>query len=187
MKKLIVLMLGIMIVCGSTARANNGWGLFASYWDPKDGSSAVGPGIKLSIEMVSAIQMGVRVSYFDDIGKDQNGADVQLQAIPIEMDLVLNMPVMETGKVYGGLGLGYYMLDADIKLDNGSKPDADPGDKVGYYFILGAEFEVQEFAAVFAEAKYTVVKADDITVDADGLNNGKLDGLGANLGLMITW
>lgn len=187
MKKLVLIMLGVLVACGTTVEANNGWGLFASYWDPKDGDGAVGPGIKLSIEMVPAIQMGLRVSYFDDIGKDRRGADVQLQAIPVEADLVLNIPVMETSKLYAGLGLGYYMFDADVKLADGTKPDADAGDKVGYYFIAGAEMGVQEFAALFAEVKYTVVKADDIKVGVDGLDNGKLDGVGVNLGLMVTW
>jgi opacity protein-like surface antigen len=183
-----VIMVAVLAAGASAVHADNGWGLLVSYWDPSDGEGAFAPGLKLSIEMVPSVQMGVRVSYFDDLGKDQHGANVKLKAVPVEADLVLNMPVSEAGRLYGGIGIGYYMLDADIERADGTEPDADPGDKLGYYFLVGGRIRVQENAALFAELKYTLVDADDIGVNADGgLEDGKLDGPGANAGLLIVW
>lgn len=179
MKKVIISM-AVLVVMGLTAGAENGWGLHAAYWDTEDLSDQAGVGATLSIEMIPSVLMNIRGSYFDGFG-DENTGDVDLQVIPLELGLAVYQPLAEKLNVYAGGGIGYYFMDAD---------GVDVDDEVGSFVNAGFELKGAEKKEVvygqthlglFAEAIYRFVEADAGSADFS------LDGLGANVGLMIRW
>lgn len=179
MRKLAAVLMCLSL-CAAVAHADNGWGLFGSYWSPSDGDSAFGPGVRLAIEMIPGMQLDLRGSYFGDVMEDGKGPD--LKVIPLEAGLNLIAPVVDRVSVFGGLGVGYYLMDSDADVDN----------EVGFFVNGGLEFVMIENeaayggtrASLFAEAMYR-------SVSADGAGNGgadvDLDGLVFNGGLMVRW
>ena len=72
----------------------------------------------------------------------------------------------------------------DGKDPDGNKVDID--DEIGGYVVAGIEIELGEDVAIFGEAKYTwleIKKVEEVDLD----ENNKLDGFGANAGLMLRW
>ena len=179
MKKILLSAI-VLALTVLTAGAENGWGLHAAYWDTEDLSDQAGVGATISIEMIPSVLMNIRGSYFDGFG-DENQGDVDLQVIPLELGLLVCQPLVEKLNVYAGGGIGYYFMDAD-------RVDVD--DEVGSFLNAGFELKGAEKKEVvygqthlglFAEAIYRFVEADAGSADFS------LDGLGANVGLMIRW
>ncbi len=179
MKKLITV-LACLSLCTFAVHADNGWGLFGSYWNPSDGDSAFGPGVRLAVEMIPGVQLDMRVSYFNDVMKESEGPS--LKVIPLEAGLNLIAPAADRLNVYGGIGIGYYLMDSDADVDN----------EVGFFLNGGVEFvmiENEAFyggtrASLFAEAMYRSVSADKAGNDGKDMD---LDGLVLSGGLMVRW
>ncbi len=202
MKKLTVLVMGVMI-CAGAALGDNGWGLVASHWDTKDADAGYGLGIKFSAEVVPNFMMDFRYTWFEDLGKpapDLGITHYTLEVMPIELGVSILSEPSNRIILFGGGGLGYYMMEGEMRTDNRSanRISADPDDEIGFYLNGGFEFVVSENtdsiqatrATLFLEAMYRSVNVKDIAV-GDTLDlpvdNGNLDGLGVNLGFMLRW
>lgn len=181
MKKLLIALLCLSLF-PVAAVADNGWGLFGSYWSPSDGDAAFGPGVRFVYETIPGVQFDLRLSYFDNVMDD----DVpDLEVVPLEAGLSLMAPVADRLNLYGGLGVGYYFMDIDTEDD----PDVD--DEIGFFVNGGLAYDVvkddAEYggsrACLFAEAMYRSVKTDG----PDGLWDADLDGLVLNAGLTVRW
>jgi outer membrane protein W len=191
MKKIIVtiMMLGLF---ASAAHAANGLGVFGAYWDTDDMDDAFGGGARLKLEIVPNIAIEVRGTYFPEFSREDNAFKYTVAAIPVEGALTVSFPMNDQFSLYVGGGGGYYMFnDGELKVKlTGDKVDADPDDEFGFFALGGAEFAISGNVSLFAEAKYTWLKFDKIEVSGHSMDLGedvKLDGFGANAGLMLTW
>ncbi len=186
-----------MLILGAAISHAGGLGIYGSYWDTKDADSGYGGGAKLKFETVPNLYLELRGSYFPDLSKDDDGTKVDLRVVPLELGLAYNLPITDKFQPYIGGGGGGFYMDGDIKDDSiGLDGDIDFKIKPGYYAVAGVEFALTESVALFAEAKYTWVEFEvdkitfndvDLTDDMGGDVTGKLDGLGANAGLMLKW
>lgn len=168
--KYLLSSLSVLFLSATLSYGYNAWGLYASYWDTGDAGSVAGAGAKVSVEMVRGVQLELRGTYIEDL--DIDGAD--LEVLPIEAGLALVVPVATQVDLLAGGGLGYFMMDGD----------ADPDNEVGFYLTAGLEWNLQPNAALFGEAMYRVVSADDVGPEGQ---DADLDGLGVNAGLLIKW
>ena len=182
--RMFLIVLGVVLLGASMASAN-GLGVYGSYWDTKDADSGFGGGAKLSMSFGQYFAVEARGTYFNDLSKDEGPLNVDLQVIPVEAGLVLNMPLSDAVTPYIGGGGGYYFLKADT--DAGS---VDIDDEVGWYAIAGLEIKLSDAVALFAEGKYTGVEG---TAKNDNVDNivDKVDidlsGFGGNAGLLLKW
>jgi hypothetical protein len=170
MKKIWIAVTAIVLGCAMTASANFGWGLYGSAWSTADGDDVFGPGFRLTLEMVPAIQLELRASSMNGLTVEKGSSEYDLDLVPIEAGLALNLPLNDKVKFMLGGGPTYTFVDADEALD--------VSDEIGAYFSAGFELAVGNGAALFAEARYNFL---DLGSDIN------LNGPGANVGLMITW
>ncbi len=166
--------IAVLILAGaSVSWAYTGWGPFASYWDTKDGDSAVAPGVRLSFEAVEGVQMDISASFFSDLAK----GDADLKVTPLEAGLALCYPAGELFNLCIGGGIGYYFVDSDIhNVDS----------KIGGFVMGRVELKAlnnkevfygKTDAALFVEPMYRFVDTGDVD----------LSGPAVNAGLLIRW
>ncbi|MCB1069431.1 MAG: outer membrane beta-barrel protein [Verrucomicrobia bacterium] len=166
----------------AAAPAYNGWGVYLAAWNTADLDDAVGPGLKISMEMVPDVQLELRTAYFDSL----DGHQQDLSILPLEANLTLQYEVGTSMTGYGGVGLGYYLLDGGRK-QAGATLDPQADDEVGFYGLLGLEMPVKENAGLFAEVQYRFLEASDADAYGNQLDTLDLSGIGVNIGLMINW
>jgi Outer membrane protein beta-barrel domain len=148
-------------------------GALGSYVDSDDLGKAYGAGGKIKLNISEVIGLDVTGSYleFDD-------SDVEM--IPVEGTVLLQIPLGDTLKLYGGGGVGYYFFDSDT---------AELDDAVGYYPIAGLEITLGDIK-LFGEVRWLFLSADvdEAGDELEGLVDGDeadVDGLGVNIGLSI--
>ncbi len=90
-------------------------------------------------------------------------SDLNTSVIPVEGTLMVGIPFFI--EPYAGLGAGYYFVDGDNPLFE---------DDYGVYGVLGAQLNLWVVGA-FAEVRYTEAELN------------LMDGVSANLGLMVKW
>jgi len=89
--------------------------------------------------------------------------DVNTTVIPLEATVMVGIPFFI--EPYAGLGVSYFFFDTDQSwIDNGA----------GVYGVLGAQLNLWVVGA-FAEVRYNESEGD------------LMDGISANLGLMVKW
>jgi len=183
MKKLFAL-IGIAVIFSTSAMADNGLGLYGSYWKPSDGDDAFGPGIGISAEMIPGLNLEIRGAYFDNVLKDDN--PTELEVIPLDAMLALKGPLADRLDIYGGIGFTYAFLDSNGSADSG---------ELGFLLGGGLNFEVSEneayyggtAASLFVEVMYRSLDVDVTAPGATESDNIDLSGIGVNAGLMIRW
>ncbi|RKX40051.1 MAG: hypothetical protein DRP64_13290 [Verrucomicrobia bacterium] len=90
-------------------------------------------------------------------------SDLNTSVVPLEATLMVGFPFVV--EPYAGLGASYYIFDTDIQgLDNGA----------GGYGVIGLQFNLFVVGAL-AELRWNEAEAD------------LMDGMSANLGLMVKW
>ncbi len=90
-------------------------------------------------------------------------SDADTSVVPLEATLMVGIPFFI--EPYAGLGAGYYIFDSeDPSIDDGT----------GVYGVLGLQFNLWVVGAL-AEVRWNETEAD------------LMDGLSANLGLMVKW
>ena len=191
-----------MVMMAGIARADHGWGVLASYWDTADAGAGPGLGIKFSIEGAPGFLVDLRYTYYDDLGESVPDAGITSYALnvqPIELGMSFVGAPSERMDVFGGGGVGYYLMEGEIRTQNtpGVTYSISPDDSIGFYLNAGLEFVLAagvegweaKRATFFLEAMYRMVKIDEVS--AGGLSypvlEGDLNGLGANLGFMLRW
>ncbi|RKX33267.1 MAG: hypothetical protein DRP22_00655 [Verrucomicrobia bacterium] len=170
-----------------TAWAGNGIGVFGSYWNTDDFDDGYGGGAKLKVELAPGLCFEVRGAYYPDLTDDEDDADIDLEVIPVEGDLIVELAIQDTACIYGGGGVGYYFMDIDVEAD-GEELDVDVDDEIGYFAIAGLEVSVSDAVALFAEGKYTWLDIDEVEVEGETISvkeDNELNGFGANAGLLI--
>lgn len=202
MKKIFGLVMGVMVLAG-VAFGDNGWGLIAAYWDTKDANDGYGLGLKVSTEVVPDFMVDFRFTWFEDLGKSAPEIGVthyKLEVQPIEIGVSIVKEPSDRLMLFGGGGLGYYMMKGEMRTDDraSQRISADPDDEIGFYLNAGFEFIVSRDvesiqatrATLFLEGMYRFVDVKDIAI-GDTLDlpvdNGNLNGLGVNLGFMLRW
>lgn len=90
-------------------------------------------------------------------------SNLDTSVVPLEATVMVGFPFVV--EPYAGLGASYYIFDTDIQgLDNG----------VGGYGVIGLQFNLFVVGAL-AELRWNEAEAD------------LMDGMSANLGLMVKW
>ncbi len=162
-------MIAGLLVAATTCTQAAELGGFATYLDGDNlGGDGSGAGALLRFGgSRSPLSLDVRCSYvsFD-----------KLSMIPLEVALRLRVPVGPLG-AFAGLGGGYYYLDPDTGAAD---------DNVGAFPFVGLDVGLGERAVLFGEVRWLYLETD---IDS-AVNNAEdisVDGLGVNLGLMLTF
>lgn len=159
----LVALLGVSVV---TPQAH-ALGVMASWWQiDEDNEDGFGFGLRSKTQIVPMVAFDTRASWIKFSDPDTN-------VFPIEATGILQL-----GMVYGGIGVGYYIFDADgAELDN----------NFGWYVVGGIDVGVGKFA-VFGELKWTMLSVDIEGVDpnlSDVPTELDADGIGFNLGVLF--
>ena len=201
MKTLATLLLAIIVTTAS-AHADNAWGPVASYWDTADGTDGTGLGVFLALDAGNGVSVDFRYTWFEDLMEGAIGtdiSDVDLEVTPCEFGISKMTKIGESLELYIGGGLGYYIMDGNVDRRGSREVSFDPDDEFGVYGLCGfriivadnmGEHVMARRVTIFGEAMYRMVSVDEITVAVDQsitVENGDLDGVGANLGIMLHW
>jgi opacity protein-like surface antigen len=177
MRKTILWVAALALLAGPASATD--FGLFGSGWNTKDADQGIGVGGKLNFGRLFEL----RAAYFSDLTADTSPErrDFELKAIPLEAGLAFKFAESERMSPYAGGGAGYYMLDTD-------RGDID--DEVGWYAVLGADFQTSENLGFMVEGIYrgmeATVRRDDLDDIRDDVNVD-FGGLGVNAGLVWTF
>jgi len=182
-----------------SASAGGGLGVFGSYMDSKDPGTAYGGGGKLKVDLGKFVALEVRGSYLTNFEVEEAGVQVRfedLALIPVEGDLVLQLPLGEkAGCLYGGGGGGYYVLpEYDlVEYDGpGGTHKYDLDDTFGFFAVAGLQLNLGDNAALFAEVQYRVVEVEGAEVDGEEVEFSdnwvvEFTGLTGSAGLLFRW
>ena len=185
----ITLLAGLVFLVASCALAGSGLGLFGSYWSPDDTDAGIGYGVKLKAAVADNLCLEIRGTYFPSIDIDEDGGDGELEVIPVEAGLVMDIPLSDVMTLTAVGGAGYYIMpEVEVEI-LGQDVDMDLDDEFGFYAVAGIEIALSEQLALFAEAKYTWLEVDEGEVDGVDFKDAdaSFDGFGANAGLMMLW
>jgi len=131
---------------------------FATYWDSSENGGNEGVGGGVKL----------RQKFLGFFSADVRASyidftDINTTVVPLEATLMVGIPfVIEP---YAGLGASYYLFDSDISTIE---------DGAGVYGVLGLQLNLWIVGAM-AEIRYTEAEEN------------LMDGMSANLGLMIKW
>jgi hypothetical protein len=175
---------------GASLASAGGIGFYGSYWDSEDPGAGTGGGVKISVPVAESLALELRGSYIQDFDKMDDIGQKDFAIIPIEADLVIQVPLGDALTLYAGGGAGYYVTpeyESKVAVEGSLEPDIDFKDTVGYFGVGGLEIKLSDAVSLFAEAKYTWLELDEAEVDGVTVKdlNGKMDGLGANAGIMF--
>jgi hypothetical protein len=178
MKKMItVFVLSGLGLLSAGALQAEGLGVFGSLWDPSDGDETFGAGVRAR-GGDGPIYFEVRGTYFEDITDDRGLISNDLQVIPVDLGLGLQMLPNESIEIYAGGGATYYFMDSEY---------GNVDDEVGYYLQVGTELGVSEGLGLFAEAVWRHVEGS--VEDGGQLEDSNIDlkGMAVNFGLVLNW
>ena len=166
-RQIFTVVVAVLVVIGMNGLAYGGETSltgFLTYWDGTDSIGenidGAGGGVKIRKKILGVLAGDIRASYV-------RFSDAETSVIPLEATVMVGIPfVLEP---YVGVGIGYYVVDSDLKYDSGA----------GGFGVLGVQFNMFVVGAM-AEVRYNKV---DINLNDEYL----MDGLSANLGIMIKW
>ena len=164
MHKMVMIVVVGLFFAGLACGGETSLAGFLTYWDGIDSSGqsidGAGGGVKLRKKLLGVLAGDVRASYV-------GFSDVETSVMPLEATIMVGIPfILEP---YAGIGAGYYFVDSDLKYENGA----------GGFGVLGVQFNMFVVGAM-AEVRYNKV---DVSVGDEYL----MDGLSANVGIMIKW
>lgn len=196
----VLAVLAVLALAATSASAAGGLGLFGSYIDSEDPGTAYGGGLKFKFDLGEPLAFELRGSYITGFEPDDAIGEVlyeDLILIPVEADLVVNLPMGDAATAYVGGGGGYYVMpeyEIDIAIPGSDEPDVDPDDTFGFFAVAGLELNLGESVALFAEAQYRWLEVEGAKLDGEDVDledaigqNVKFDGLGGNAGLLFKW
>lgn len=181
------------LATASPARADLGFSIFGSYWEPDETSDAAGGGLELAFPLSPRWDIDLRGSYFEELDpeplqelfdSDSPFRTRGVKVLPVELGPRFNFVPDGAVRPYLGGGGGYYIIDSDF---------GEIGDEGGWYALLGLGFGDPEGASFFIEGQYrkmeaTVEEDPDDPFDFEGFDPPvvlELDGIGFNAG--VTW
>jgi hypothetical protein len=187
MKKILVMAIAIGLGVAA-AYAGGGLGVYGTFMDTEDMDSGFGGGLKFKFDVVQYVAAELRASYVTRFEENSDELD-NLYMIPVEADLLFNLPLGDSPvTIYAGGGGGYYILP-EFETDGfGGKTDIDLEDTFGFFGIGGVELALAENVSLFAEAKYLFLEVDTLTIDdveVGGDDAIDFSGISANAGIMF--
>jgi Outer membrane protein beta-barrel domain len=191
MKKLLLIFLVSGMV--STASWASGVGLINSFWSPADFDSDFGPGVKLQADLDEIYHLEFRLTYYPDMGEDvmvdDEKVNVDLETMPLEFGLLVNIPYVDDPLIqsYLGGGFGYYLIDLSAKGPAGAI-NYSVDDEIGFYLLAGARLHFSPAVALFGDLMYRFVEGEAVTKREDGTKSEidmNLTGPGVNIGIIV--
>jgi len=150
----VVATLALLSALPSTSHA---FGAFLGWWDAEDLGSGFGIGVSKGKSFTPLIKIEGRASYFGFSDVSAVGGE-SVSVIPLEA-----VGKVTLGIVYGGVGIGWYFYDKEIKND------------LGYQILAGAQLPLAALT-IFGELRYVIAKGEfaglDVTADGFGINAG---------------
>lgn len=190
MKLMKIAILGIAVVFAVASAQALGLGAFGAYWNTKDADDSYGYGAKIISTGDESGYLELRITRFDDISEKEKGDDVTLEVTPLEIGLTMMISSESGANVYIGGGGGYYMLESDLELADGTSVETDVDDEWGWYALAGLEIPMTDNLLLIGEAIYRqvegTIKEDD--PDLDNITDDyslDLAGFGANVGVVF--
>jgi hypothetical protein len=176
----------------TTVASAGGVGAYGTYWDAGDFGAGYGAGFKVKVDATSMIALEIRSTYLTEFDPE-NARDADVEVVPVEGDILLQFPIADILMIYGGGGVGYYVIpefESDIADGSSREPDIDPDDVFGAFAVGGVEIGLGETISLFAEAMYRWVEVDELNIDdrdisLDGDEAIDLTGFGATAGVML--
>lgn len=162
-------------------------GGFGSYWSSDDASDSYGYGLRLASTGDPAGYLELRVSRYDDFTLFMDGMDIELDVIPVDLGVTLNLGAEDSVELYLGGGGTFFVMDGEARFAGGGTRDLDLDNRWGYYGLMGFEFAVSDSIRLFGEGVYRKGKG---RFSGDRSNEGaanmefKMDGFGGNVGLL---
>jgi hypothetical protein len=160
MKRSCIAALVALLGMASLAAPAHAIGVMASWWQlDESNEDGFGIGLRSKVKIAPLVAFDTRASWIKFGDPDAN-------VFPIEATGILQL-----GMVYGGLGVGYYIFDAQ---------DADLDNNFGWYVAAGIDVGIGKFSA-FGELKWTMLSTDigNATTELDA------DGFGVNVGVLF--
>jgi len=185
MKRLSLVIVAMSILANSALAA--GIGAFGSYWDSEDAGESYGYGVRLASTSDPAGFLEVRASRFNQFEDKDTGKESELDIIPIDIGITLNMSPEDSLQFYIGGGGSYYMMETEVDTPTGSK-DVDLDDEWGWYGLIGLNIKLSDNLMLFGEGCYRQVEGTIPEDDLEEANSDvtfKLDGFGGSAGLML--
>ncbi len=184
---------GAAAVLSGSAYAG-GLGLYGAYWSPSDFDSGFGPGVKAVFDGGSPLGFEIRGAWFPDLSDDIDTAaglvDFDLQAIPLEIGLVISAGANDAPFVpYVSAGGSYFMLDLETDGPGGEE-SIDIDDEIGWYAGGGFHARLSDSISFFVEGMYRSVEGTVVDDDVEDIDNDvaiDLSGFSANAGIMFGW
>lgn len=181
----VLIAVGCGLLLSSTAWAGS-LGIMGAYWDTDQASDDTGFGVKLVVDLgQSGWRFDLRGSFIEELTTDPSIVEGDFEAYPVDFGVSYGFNT-GGGKVTPALGVGLSYVNASSKL-------GEVDDELGYYGILGLEFDAAQNFGVFVEVLYRAV---DSQIDGRGLDlpfigfdqrELELQGVGVNAGLALTW
>jgi hypothetical protein len=167
MNRICTIALAAMLSLGAAVPSAHAFGVMASWWNiDETNDDGFGAGIRSKTQIVPMVAIDTRVSWI-------NFSDAETNVFPIEATGILKL-----GMLYAGLGVGYYIFDAD---------GADLDNNFGWYLVGGIDVGIGKFG-VFGEVKWTMLSTDIKGIDPnldDVPTELDADGIGFNAGVMF--
>ena len=107
MRKVLAVLSAFALATGVAAAS--GIGIYGSYWDAGDLDAGYGGGAKIKVDLGDMVALEFRGTYLPTFDPEE-AADADVKVIPVEADIVLQFPVADMLTVYGGGGVGYYVI-----------------------------------------------------------------------------
>jgi len=87
--------------------------------------------------------------------------------VPLEIGVIGRLSMFGFAGIYGGAGLGYYIIPSfDVTSRGSSSLSKSVDNPFGYWFLVGAEAGLPIFS-LFAEVKYTHILKEDLKIDVE--------------------
>lgn len=176
MRRVLILVVAVLMLAGSTSAGALGLAGFGSYANTSDLDDSFGFGGKIDFRFgQSAFFLEGRGTYYPEFEKTILNQKFKVSALPLEIG-----PGVAFGNFFVSGGLSYFMLDPD----NGSMDDA-----AGFYLAGGLK-KATPGIGFFAEAMYrwlnsTVeVNDNEITINKEDID---LSGFGINVGISFNF
>jgi opacity protein-like surface antigen len=169
MKSWIFVLVLLVALGASVPALADSSSLYLAYQYGDDADHAVGPMFSYTLDLDPAVRTSARIGFLQF-------TDPDLDMIPLEVTGAINFGDEEMVP-YLGLGIGYYLLDADR---------GEMDDDVGFKLFAGVDWPATEGLDWFAEISWLWLEGDVDQAFALTEGTGRtvdLGGIGANLGL----
>lgn len=165
MKRIIPALLAVALI-GTTVQDARAIGAYVSWWNMDQANEdGFGGGLRMPIKILPILSIDTRASWV-------NFSDNDMNVFPLEA-----VGMVTLGLLYGGIGVGYYIFDADPTIEN----------SFGWHILAGVNIGLSA-ASVFGELKWTELEADFENIDVNlGNVPTSIDaaGMGLNVGVMF--